>query len=40
VRFDKLEGDALTLRGAPAVDPYTGKEVVYLIEFRRPSNPS
>ena len=30
------ERDTLTLKGAPAVDPYTGEEVVYLIAFRRP----
>jgi hypothetical protein len=35
VRFYDLNGDTLTLRGAPAVDPYTGEEVVHLIEFWR-----
>ncbi len=35
VRFYKLEGDRLTIRGAPAPDPVTGEEVVYLIEFER-----
>jgi hypothetical protein len=40
VRFYDLDGDRLTLRGAPAVDPYTGEEVVYLIEFRRPPGSS
>ncbi len=40
VRFYRLEGDALTIRGAPAVDIHTGQEVIYLIEFRRASGPS
>ncbi len=35
VRFYKLEGDRLTIRGAPAPDPVTGEDVVYLIEFER-----
>lgn len=35
VRFYKLEGDDLTISGAPARDPHTGQEVVYRIAFRR-----
>jgi hypothetical protein len=40
VRFYELGGDTLTLRGAPAVDPYTEEEVVYRIEFWRPPGSS
>ena len=39
VRFYKLDGDRLTIRGAPAPDPVTGEEVVYLIAFRRVAAP-
>lgn len=35
VRFYKLEGDKLTISGAPARDPYTGQEVIHRIEFTR-----
>jgi Lipocalin-like domain len=35
VRFYKLEGDTLTINGAPARDPYTGQEVIHRIEFKR-----
>jgi hypothetical protein len=30
-----LEGDRLTISGAPGVDPATGEEVVYRMEFRK-----
>ena len=35
VRFYKLQGDKLTISGAPAKDPYTGQEVIHRIEFER-----
>ncbi len=35
VRFYRLEGDKLTISGAPARDPYTGQEVIHRIEFKR-----
>jgi len=30
-----LEGDRLTISGAPGIDPTTGEEVVYRMEFRK-----
>ena len=35
VRFYSLEGDRLSLSGAPSRDPHTGREVIYRIEFRK-----
>jgi len=35
VRFYKLEGDKLTISGAPAKDPHTGQEVIHRLEFKR-----
>ena len=35
VRFYKLDGDKLTISGAPAKDPHTGKQVIHRIEFQR-----
>ncbi|HEX2136452.1 MAG TPA: lipocalin-like domain-containing protein [Microvirga sp.] len=35
VRFYKLDGDRLSLTGAPARDPHTGQDVVYRIEFQK-----
>jgi len=35
VRFYTLRGNTLTISGAAAPDPYTGKMVVHRIEFRR-----
>ena len=35
VRFYKLDGDTLTISGAPAKDPHTGKEVIHRLEFQR-----
>jgi hypothetical protein len=35
VRFYKLEGDRLTISGAPATDPHTGQEGIHRIEFQR-----
>lgn len=31
----KLEGDRLVISGAPGVDPKTGDEVIYRMEFRK-----
>jgi hypothetical protein len=31
----KLEGDRLVISGAPGIDPATGEEVVYRMEFRK-----
>ena len=31
----KLEGDRLVISGAPGIDPKTGEEVVYRMEFRK-----
>ena len=39
VRCYRLEGDTLSIQGAPAVDPHTGQVVVCLIEFRRATGP-
>lgn len=30
-----VEGDRLVIYGAPAIDPRTGEEVTYHLEFRR-----
>jgi hypothetical protein len=35
VRFHQMDGNTLTLTGAPATDPYTGQEVVYRMVFRK-----
>jgi hypothetical protein len=35
VRFYNLDGDVLTITGAPAKDPHTGQEVVHRIKLRR-----
>jgi hypothetical protein len=35
VRFYDLDGDVLTITGAPAKDPHTGQEVVHRIQFRK-----
>jgi hypothetical protein len=35
VRFYKLDGDRLTISGAPTKDPHTGQEIVYRIEFQK-----
>lgn len=35
VRFYKLDGDRLTISGAPAKDPHTGQDIVYQIEFQK-----
>ena len=35
VRFYKLDGDTLTVDGAPASDPHTGEEVIHRILFRK-----
>ena len=35
VRFYKLDGDRLTITGAPAKDPRTGQDIIYRIEFER-----
>lgn len=39
VRFYKLNGDTLTINGAEAPDPYTGRRVIHRIVFQR-LNPS
>ena len=31
MRFYKLQGDVLTITGAPAKDPHTGQDVVHRI---------
>ncbi len=38
VRFYKLDGDTLTITGAPAKDPHTGDEVIHRIVFRKRPN--
>jgi hypothetical protein len=35
VRFYTINGDVLTITGAPAKDPYTGQEVLHRIVFRK-----
>ncbi len=40
VRFYTLDGDRLTIRGAPDKDPYTGQEVVHRIVFQKLPNSS
>ena len=35
VRFYKIDGNVLTITGAPTKDPTTGQEVVYRIQFRK-----
>ena len=35
IRPYKLDGDRLTISGAPSKDPATGQDVVYRIEFQR-----
>jgi hypothetical protein len=35
IRPYTLEGDKLVIRGAPGVDPITGEEVIYRMEFRK-----
>ncbi len=39
VRFYTLDGDRLTISGAPAPDPYTGQEIVHRIAFERLKGP-
>jgi hypothetical protein len=34
-RFYKLDKGLLTITSAPAIDPYSGKEVVHQMEFRK-----
>jgi hypothetical protein len=38
IRPYKLEGDMLTISGAPSKDPATGRDVVYRIVFQRAQN--
>lgn len=40
VRFYNLDGDKLTISGAPAKDPHTGKEAIHRLEFQRVSKPA
>lgn len=35
VRFYKLDGNTLTISGAPAPDPYTGRQVIHRIVFEK-----
>ena len=35
IRPYKLEGDTLVISGAPGVDPITGEEVIYRMEFHK-----
>src|SRR5215469_2330838 len=35
IRFYKLANGILTITAAPAIDPYSGKEVVHQMEFRK-----
>ena len=35
VRFYKLDGNTLTISGAPAPDPYTGRQVIHRIVFQK-----
>ena len=35
IRFYKLANGILTITAAPAIDPYSGKEVIHRIEFRK-----
>ena len=35
VRFYKLDNDTLTITGAPAADPYTGRQVIHRIVFQK-----
>jgi hypothetical protein len=36
VRFYKLDGNTLTIRGAPARDPHIGQEVVHHVVLQKP----
>jgi hypothetical protein len=38
VRFYSLDGDSLTISGAPAQDPHIGQEVIHRIAFERVRN--
>ena len=40
IRPYTLEGDTLTISGAPSKDPATGEDVMYRIAFRKLRNPS
>ena len=35
VRFYKRDGNTLTISGAPAPDPYTGRQVIHRIVFQK-----
>lgn len=35
IRPFKLDGDRLVISGAPGIDPRTGEEVIYRMEFRK-----
>ena len=35
IRFYKLVNGILTITAAPAIDPYSGKEVIHQMEFRK-----
>ena len=35
IRFYKLANAILTITAAPAIDPYSGKEVIHQMEFRK-----
>jgi hypothetical protein len=35
IRFYKLANGILTITAAPAIDPYSGKEVIHQMEFRK-----
>jgi hypothetical protein len=35
VRFYKLDGNTLTISGAPAPDPYTGRPIIHRIVFQK-----
>jgi len=35
IRFYKLANGILTITAAPAIDPYSGKEVIHRMEFRK-----
>ena len=35
IRFYKLASGILTITAAPAIDPYSGKEVIHQMEFRK-----
>jgi hypothetical protein len=35
IRFYKLENGLLPITGAPAIDPYSGQQVIHRMEFRK-----